>query len=39
VLKKIAGLFQPCPEGAQGCLGGAPSRLVTINKVEIKEIS
>jgi cyclophilin family peptidyl-prolyl cis-trans isomerase len=37
VTKKIAGLFQPCPEGDQSCLGGAPSKLVTIEKVEIEE--
>ena len=37
VTKRIAALFQPCPEGEQSCLGGAPSELVTIQKVEIEE--
>lgn len=37
VLKSIAALFQPCAEGDQACLGGAPSELVTIEKVEIEE--
>lgn len=37
VAKKIAGLFEPCPEGDQTCLGGAPSELVTIEKIEIEE--
>src|SRR3954453_22733742 len=37
VLQKVAGLFQACPEGDQQCLGGAPSRVVTIKTVTIKE--
>lgn len=37
VLKAVAGLFEPCPPDDQACLGGAPSRLVTINKIEIVE--
>jgi cyclophilin family peptidyl-prolyl cis-trans isomerase len=38
VLKKIGALFEPCPPGDQTCLGGRPSRKVTINKIEIKEL-
>ncbi|MGH9178552.1 MAG: peptidylprolyl isomerase [Acidimicrobiales bacterium] len=37
VAKKIAGLFEPCAPSAASCLGGAPSELVTIEKVEIEE--
>lgn len=37
VARKIFGLFQPCAAGDPACLGGAPSRLVTIEKVEIEE--
>lgn len=37
VLKRIAGLFQPCAPGDQACLGGAPRELVTIEKIEIEE--
>ena len=37
VAKKIFALFQPCAVGDQECLGGAPSKLVTISKVEITE--
>ena len=37
VIKTIGGLFQPCPQGDQSCLGGAPGELVTIEKVEIEE--
>ncbi len=37
VLKRVAQLFQPCPEGDQACLGGAPRELVTIEKIEIEE--
>lgn len=37
VAKKIFALFQPCAPGDAECLGGAPSKLVTIEKVEIEE--
>ena len=37
VAKQIAELFQPCGAGDQACLGGAPSELVTIEKIEIEE--
>ena len=37
VAKKIFALFQPCSAGDQECLGGAPSKLVTIEKIEIEE--
>lgn len=37
VAKKIAALFEPCAEGDQACLGGAPGELVTIEKIEIEE--
>lgn len=37
VAKKISALFQPCAAGDRECLGGAPSKLVTIQKVEIEE--
>ncbi|HZQ26383.1 MAG TPA: peptidylprolyl isomerase [Acidimicrobiales bacterium] len=37
VLKKIGALFQACAAGDQSCLGGAPSRLVTIKTIDIKE--
>lgn len=37
VVKKIFGLFQPCAAADRECLGGAPSKLVTITKVEIEE--
>ncbi len=37
VAKKIFALFQPCAAGDSECLGGAPSKLVTISKVEIEE--
>jgi cyclophilin family peptidyl-prolyl cis-trans isomerase len=37
VLKTIAGLFQACGQGDQSCLGGAPSRLVTIKSIQIVE--
>ncbi|HMC52012.1 MAG TPA: peptidylprolyl isomerase [Acidimicrobiales bacterium] len=37
VLHRVEGLFQACPSDAQGCLGGAPNRIVTINKVTIEE--
>ncbi len=37
VLKGIASLFQPCAPDDPSCLGGAPSELVTIEKVEIEE--
>lgn len=35
VLQKIEGLFEACPPNSQTCLGGAPSRIVTISKVTI----
>lgn len=37
VAKEIAALFEPCAEGDQTCLGGAPSELVTIENIEIEE--
>jgi cyclophilin family peptidyl-prolyl cis-trans isomerase len=37
VLQKVEALFQECPAGDQQCLGGAPSRVVTIKTVTIKE--
>lgn len=37
VLKAVAALFQECPPNDQACLGGAPSKLVTINAIEIVE--
>ena len=37
VAKRIFGLFEPCAAGDSECLGGAPSKLVTIQKVEIQE--
>ncbi|MGI8684519.1 MAG: peptidylprolyl isomerase [Acidimicrobiales bacterium] len=37
VAKKIFALFQPCAVGDNECSGGAPSKLVTISKVEITE--
>ena len=37
VAKKIFALFQPCASGDPECLGGAPSKLVTIKKIEIEE--
>jgi cyclophilin family peptidyl-prolyl cis-trans isomerase len=37
VAKAIAALYQPCAPGDQTCLGGAPSELVTIEKIEIEE--
>jgi peptidyl-prolyl cis-trans isomerase B (cyclophilin B) len=37
VLQKIEGLYQACPAGVQTCLGGAPSRIVTISKVTITQ--
>lgn len=37
VAKGIAALYEPCAEGDQTCLGGAPSELVTIEDIEIEE--
>lgn len=37
VLQKIEGLYQACATGNQTCLGGAPSRIVTISKVTITQ--
>lgn len=37
VAKKIFALFQPCASGDAECLGGAPSKLVTIDKIDIEE--
>ena len=37
VTKEIAALFEPCADGDQTCLGGAPGELVTIEKIEIEE--
>ena len=37
VAKKIFALFQPCATGDSECLGGAPSKLVTIDKIDIEE--
>ncbi|MDQ1393059.1 MAG: peptidyl-prolyl cis-trans isomerase [Acidimicrobiaceae bacterium] len=37
VLQKVEGLFEACPAGSQSCLGGAPSRVVTISTVTITE--
>jgi cyclophilin family peptidyl-prolyl cis-trans isomerase len=35
ILQKVEGLYQACASGDQTCLGGAPSRVVTISKVII----
>jgi cyclophilin family peptidyl-prolyl cis-trans isomerase len=35
VLNKIAALYEPCPNGDQTCLGGAPKSVVLISKVTI----
>ncbi|HEX2699262.1 MAG TPA: peptidylprolyl isomerase [Acidimicrobiales bacterium] len=37
VAKKIFALFQPCAAGDSECSGGAPSKIVTVQKVEIEE--
>lgn len=37
VAKKVFALFQPCGVRDRECLGGAPSKVVTIEKVEIEE--
>ena len=37
VAKKIFALFQPCAAGDNECSGGAPSKIVTVDKVEIEE--
>ena len=37
VLHRIEGLFQACSPGDSSCLGGAPSRVVTVDKVTIEE--
>lgn len=37
VVQKIEGLFQACAPGDQECMGGAPSRVVTVKTVTIKE--
>ena len=35
VLQKIEGLYEACNPNDQTCLGGAPSRIVTIKTVTI----
>lgn len=37
VLHAVEALYQPCAAGDQSCLGGAPSRVVTIKSVTITE--
>lgn len=37
VAKRIFALFQPCASGDPECLGGAPTKLVTIEKIDIEE--
>jgi len=37
VVQKIEGLYQACAPGDPKCMGGAPSRVVTVKTVTIKE--
>ena len=37
VVQKIEGLYQACAPGDSKCMGGAPSRVVTVKTVTIKE--
>jgi cyclophilin family peptidyl-prolyl cis-trans isomerase len=35
ILQQVEGMFQACATGDQTCLGGAPSKVITISKVTI----
>ena len=37
VVQKVEGLYQACAPGDSKCMGGAPSRVVTVKTVTIKE--